>query len=650
MSFSVFSDLSFTYNATDWTVEMELFGGSAADNRLDALEATRKIGEKEINPLNPFSPTTLRLKILDKSRIVHDKILANDFEDIRVTVTEGSTTWFQGILDRVSGGDDLQRTDPELRLVFHDGRPFLRDETFEEHGRPTLLQYLWYLLTDSCRVDLATRVAIGWEDANADVSSGRSRALQHDLEWQGKEGSFYQRLSEVLRFYNLQCFQEDGKWRILHRSLRDATSFDYEERDAGGTETTGSRTPSVSISDSDWSARESGEGGEQKIKRKHFFRTGWETSVSLPDHPWTNKDFTDTTVEPVRGNTALDGWYANDTFYSSPDSQIDQGANQVVIDGTNGINASGADQAWIEQVFDRVLINSAISGADQVTFQIKGDLEVTNTNSTASREAAIAELVAINFESGTRKYWDGGWKDTQSYITVSFTEADGSSKTVDFDKQSTVGAPDVTIGNGYWTLRLRLVAEGNVDSDVAREIDVIKFASAELREYTVNADDVPHHRRLTYKTTELSSRETENLQLASGAHEVSVPDNAAGEHTRAPSPVRFLDSRQGDIKPWQQLHFDSSIDHVNRSFSASGSDWIDKMRMLDRLSQTLVKSRTQLGVIDKSKFDFRDTIDYDGKTWVPHFFEERIRSEKRLVGLMELRSDSLTGDLTIESD
>jgi len=373
MSFTTISSLSFTRNSTSWDLEFEVWNGSGSGT-LNALGGVRRTGDEKLNPMNPVLGSTLDLRLWDKSRTVHDAIVNNDLEDLRITVKKDGTIWHRGLLESIDGGDAIRNDNPELRLTFNDGLPHLKEQNWgEEQERAKLLDILHYFCTDNTRTDLDTRVVLDLQDTQADTSNGRSQALRHQLLYLIGDGNYWDALTAILRYYNMQVMQLSGKWRILHRSAR-GSSYDYEEKDSGGSVSTGSRSPSVSISDSDLKKEE----GKKPIQRPFSRAIGWITTHSRADKDWRNEKFKDDQTQTISGDTVPRGWHLPDTSIFQPSN------DQIEID-TNTFNVA-------EQIWGLVLVNETKS--DDWGYQIKGEIDINDTGATDERKVSVAEIIA----------------------------------------------------------------------------------------------------------------------------------------------------------------------------------------------------------------------------------------------------------------
>lgn len=631
MSFAKFTDVSFDAGGASWTAKIELWNGSSANNTLKLLSGCRRVGERRINPLNPVLPATLRTRIYDDGRTIHDKILNNPKSDLRITVKKGSTIWHQGLLQRVDGGETLGRSNPILRLTWNDGLPYLKTQNWNEQGRATLLKFLWYFCTDSSRTDLTTRVALAWNDTQADTSSGRSRALQHQLSRQLDEGTYWDAALQALRYYNMQVFQEDAKWRALHRSYReDGQSFDYEERDTGGTESSGSTNPTISLSDSDL-YRPQG----QEAKRRQFAVNGWRHEVQLNDTPWQNDNLTESKTD-IDGNIVPRAWHLK----NSPTYDINN--NYIEIDpGNKGINKSNT--AYAEQVFDRVLVyDEPNSTTDEITLVLEGEIDILETDETSNIGVPIAELTAINPNGQNYTLDSGGgvFSTTQTYYATSVAQSDNGTQTRSFSETVTVSAPSGESSTEWYILRLRLLSEQDPDNDLKNEVDKIRWTRADIKNYDENVErDAQRWRNgIQYSLAPVDDRETETTQIANPSHE-QTETGPSDYHPRSGGlGLRFLDSR---TSAWQFLHRNGSeANHATRSFSQSDLtiNTLEAMRLHDRYAMMPDDLLRIIAVVKRGTLDLRDTITYDSRTWVPHFIEERISNEYKEIGLTELRN------------
>jgi hypothetical protein len=617
MSFSTISSLSYTGpNGNSWALDFEIFNSAAANNTFRVLTARKTVGSEREHPLNPVLAGKLATSVYDESRTLHDRILANDNLDVRLTAKKNGTIWHRGLLDRVQNGDQVNRENPRLDLTWGDGLARLKSLSWEEGGRETLLRTLNFLLTESTRTEIPTRVAIAWEDYDAFVGDGRSQALLHDLTRQIGSGTHWDVLMQILRYYNLQCFQEDGKWYVLHRSYRDSgQSYEWEEMDADQTVSTGTTDPTASLSDADWYEKDNDE-----VRRPTLTPDGWRSSISLGNLEWFNDDFTSGSTD-VDGNDIPEGWWlAGSGKYLSSANQVE------VIPTIDGVGKSG-EPGFAERVLDKRLVNVEDAGLDRVSFKLSGELD--SKNDVGDAKVILGEI-RLRTEGG-RERWievdvtEAGFVTTnvttnRSYIkrTINLSSTTDISFSI---PEFTVSAPGVVSGDDVWWLRFRCVSEADPEGNGTDDITSVRWDNVELTEF----------------------REASDREVASGvSHDMAVQDELQTEEFSTSSdleghPGGIYYSSSQTYRRWEHLHSGSAgLTHAGRAYI---TEHAEEVRLRDRWSMMSQRLFRILGTQDVGTSSLRSTITYKSKDWVPHYRVEWINREKTKVGFTELRND-----------
>jgi len=571
-----------------------------------------------MNPLNPILPTTMRTEVYDESRIIHKKIQSNDLSDLRLTITRDGTTWFRGLLKSVDGGANVRHDNPKLRLVWNDCLPFLKSQPFRFSGRSTTLDAVTEVLSNS-RSGLDGRIALAWEDTAADTSNGRSEAFQHAHGQELQRGSQYDWLTQTAKYFNLQIFQEDGLWRIIHRSYRDASSLDYEQTDG----TTGSVSPSVSISDSDWYSGQKSEVLEESLDPKEWV-FNYETSA-----PPFNGDFQRSTTVFGGSAEAPQHWHVSST------NLFNAAENRVEIAGSNGIDTATPQE--VERPLED-LFQYDDTSRDEVTLTAKGTVVVNDTGEAGFVDVSIVRLIAVQPETGSTFYYDSGsnsWDNSSlQEITVSIEESNSGTQDRDFTRSLRIEAPSPTTAEEDFIYQVQLISEQDPDGDGNNEISEVRFDSVKFTDITRNANEDPKiPSGAGYELEGLGEEASESLSIGTVRWPGDEREALTGKIT-----LRYLDSN-GD---WRPLHYGSNANHASRSYDALKG--LDELRMRDRYAMWSRPLSQLIGVQKWSVLSLRDTISYDGKTYLPYFIDQWLRSEYRVVGLVELRNDSVTNN------
>jgi hypothetical protein len=573
-------------------------------------------GSEREHPLNPVLATKLSTSVYDESRTLHDKILNNDNLDIRITVKKNGTIWHRGLLDRVQNGDQVNRDNPRLDLTWTDGLTRLKSLSWNEEGRETLLRTLNHILTESTRIEIPVRIAIAWEDDDASVTGGRSQALLHDLTRQIGSGTYWDVLMQILRYYNCQCFQEDGRWYVLHRSYRDSgQSYDWEEMDATQSVTTGSTNPSVSLSNADWY-----EQSDDKVRRPTLTPDGWRSSISLDNVQWHNSDFS-------AGATDLDGKDVPEGWWLAGSGKHLTSSNQVeVIPTIDGVDKSG-EPGFAERVLDKRVVNQEDGGPDQVSFQLSGELD--SKNNVGDAEVILGEI-RLRAEDGRERWVEVDVTKAGALTTTITTSRSYIKRTIDLSSTTgiswsipefSINAPNVVAGDDVWWLRARCVSEADPEGNGIDDITSVRWDNFELTDF----------------------QEATGRNVPGGvSHDMPVQDELQTEEFSSssdleghPNGIYYESSQIG--RRWEHLHSGSAgFNHVGRSYI---TEHAEEMRLRDRWSMMSQKLFRIVGTQDVSTAHLRSTITYKGKDWVPHHRVEWINKSKCKVGFTELRND-----------
>lgn len=623
MSFATFADTSFDFAGNSWTVDLELKGGSSQSNDLKVLSGVRRVGDKRLNPLNPFIGSFLDLRVYDDGRVIYGKIKNNPPKDIRVTAKKNGTIWHRGLLKELNNGDEIRRSNPVLDLTFNDGLPYTKDvEWGDEQQRVELLTLLHHILTDNTRTSFPTRVALAFQDTEADTSSGRSRAFTHDLRYQSEPNRYWNVLSQTLRYYNLQVFQEGGKWRVLQRSYRDpGQSYDYEEKDSGGMITTGSRNPTVSFSDSSWLKKQGG----TPVRRPFTRPIGWKAEHTPIRGGWQNPDFELDVSLTINGTTEPLGWerIAGATAFDEANDRIE-------------IDAGDKVTTRYEQTYDQVLVETS-NDSDSLDIQFKGEIVVLDTGETGPISVGIAQLIALDPDTGTRKYYSNisnGWGNSSSNrIKAVVQESDSGTQTRSFDETVSITPPDT----GEWLIQVVLVAaSADPDSDQNLEIDKTRWDKVQAKYFQRNViENRWPYSGVSVLTKQIPDKTRESFAIGNAI----TTDQNGGLLPRMG--LLFEDGRVNELNP---LHWDSGAKHASRSVGGGNTVGLNALRLKDRHKQTSNSLFAIFGLVRDADINLRDTIKYDGRDWVPIFMRESMGSPMVRVGVIELRNDALPSD------
>jgi len=607
MSFAIIEDVSFSAGGESWTIELEQWGVSSEDRTLELGKIRRRVGSSEMAIMNPIVGGELRTEIRDEGRFLRDRIAQNSGTDFRLTIKKSSTIYHRGLLRPDLTPVPEVVDSPVLQLEWGGGLEWISGKGWDEWGRETLLSMCHYILTDSARMDLPTRVALAFEDSDADISNGRSRALQHDLERQGDGLSFREALTQVLNYYNLQLIQQGGRWHLLQRSYRESgQSYDWEEKGTSGSISSGSTDPTNSISDSDLYGKPQ-EGDESRVARRIVGQEGWELKYPLPTRKFRNPDFSETTTSSITGNTVPIGWYL------SSESLYDDGNNRIQM-------FSGDEEAT--QTWGQVIVEDD-SENDSFVVRVKGEFDMQSNNSDTN--ILNVDLVKIRLFVP---------ENTAEDITISeknVAEPDTSSKTVSFDRSVTVTPPDGIGVEDRWAVEIILSIEPDPDGDGEDEILEQRWDRAEIKEWQRNASsEARGPDSVQYVTANRADRQKQSFPIGT----VSQMEGVAQELHTADGGIRFLQSRSGE---WRPLHFDfSDMEHATRSISGE----MGEARLKDRLTQTRGEVQRLEGFMKRSTADLIDTLTYDGKDWLIHYLDETLMSEWMWIQATELTNDS----------
>lgn len=614
MAFAVFSDLSFDLYGNSWTAEVALDGGSSASNTFRLLFARRQVGSERMNPLNPFLSTRVRTSVHDEGRTIHDKIINNSKEDLRLTLKKNSTIWFRGLLREVNGGDKIRLSNPKLQLVWQDGLQTLRNKNWTEKGRVELLDLFHYILTDNTKTDLPTRVALAFNDTEADTSNGRSRALQHALDRQ-RVDTFYEALSQALRYYNCQVVQEDGKWYVLQRSYRDSSqSYSWEQKDSGGTITSGTTDPTVSISDSDW-----WESDKHSVRRSIVRAQGWELDYQYSRRGWVNPDFSEDRAHSLTGNTEPLGWVLKNAI------TFDDGNDQLKI-------TPGTDE-YAEQIWETIILNKS-STLDRFDVRIKGEVDILDTNETVTIQVDVVRVIAVKPDTASKQYRNNsGWTGSADNLSVTVQQSDNGTVTRSFDQTFDISAPGSSPSE--WIIKIQPRTGGtDPDSDSNDEVSEVRIERAEILNYEkVTPEGYSLPPGIRYLTDKQADRESEGSQIGTVSNRSS--QFASVLETRNFGGIWFLDLTSGE---WQLLHTNSEMEHAGRGYT---SDKMGILRLNDRHAMFSSDLTRFIGLQKPSTAKIRDTIVYDSKDLLVHYVDESIGKSRWLIGVTELKNDSI---------
>lgn len=576
MAYETFASTTFDSGGASWEVTLEEEDGTSAQNALAVTGCTRVVGDPQLNPLNPFLRAEVDIRIWDEGRVVWSRLNSALPGSIRLTIKKGGTVWHRGQLRDFNRQAPIRHDNPELELTFDDGLNQLSGGDSYSASRADLLQFFDSTL-DVTGVDLEPRVALAFRDTEQSTAVGRSQGQLLDGKFQSG-GSEKDALSKVLRFYNLQLFQEEGLWRILQRSYRDAgQSYTYEERD--GVQTiSGSRDPTVSadghIAEKDSPAIEGFVGP-----------LGWQQEISTRDRELVFGDVTFTA-----GST-------------------------ITAEGTWGKAPKQAGEV------------------DTFEYKIEGEVKVNDTNETGSVTIEIAELRALDPTSGSLYYYDptansgsGGWTQTQTPLKATVPE--GLAVTTEpFSLTETV---NTLPGFGEWVISLELMApKRDPDGDLNDEIAEITFDTASVFNFerNVTGKDLPADGRALTTTAQSRRTISESLGL--------WPIEVAGQ-TFPTAGVEFRDARTGG--EFSPLHLDSEAEHVSR---ALGTENFALLRLYDRYAQTAAPMHRFVGYVERSRVKMRDTVQYDGRQYVPIYRKDDITTERVEMAFAELLNENV---------
>lgn len=628
MSFATFASLDFTARGESWTADIELWNGTSASNTFQLLSGSRRVGDPRMNPLNPFLASVLHTKIFDKDRLIHDKILNNDLSDIRITIKKGGTIWHRGVLTDVRGGEAIRMDSPELRLVWSSGLPCLKESALDEQGRDTLLEGCFQFV-DTCSMDLPLRMAIAWAHGDTNTSNRRrSTSWQIQYEHQLRNGSKWEALSQLLREYNMQILQEDGKWRALHRSYRTGT-YDWEQRETGGSTSTGSRDPLVTLTDSDWRSKNDNE----PVRRETVRATSWEQTYELGGTDWLNDDFTSASTD-IDGNTVPEGWRLHGSL-----TTFDEANDDVEVFSGEGIDTS--DPAFVEQIWSKVIVEDSVDNtADSFTLRVKGEIDINDTNETGTVTVPVAEVAAKVADPDSVVYGNeaANWTSSKQYVKTTVNESDSGTATRTFDTSVTFDAPSLSAGVNETYIRLRLVTQADPDGDGNNEVNSTRFQIANIR--TLRRKTAQEHRpadRATYSYVSAGGNQSERSRIGPAKQPSQLEPETSNPHCG----LRYYDSGNGRF----ELLDEEAVSHATLSIS----DALDVVRLEDKYAQQSTKLFRIRGILPTSALNARDTAKYAGRKWVPTYIKEWIRKENMEVALTELRTDSVPADLVSTS-
>lgn len=640
MAYTSIASLSFKARGTDWRVDFEVKGASSASNTFRVLDGERKLGEREMSTFNPILPARLTMNVYDESRTLHDKILSKKNSEIAVTVkydTTGNgtpdTIWHTGKLDRVRGGDIINHDNPQLNLVWDDGLPSLKGQDWTETGRPNLLETLTHILgkTD---LGLPCRVALAFAHTDTDTTAvRRSKAWQVDLDRQSAE-TYWEALSGLLREYNLQLFQIDGKYRAIQRSYRGAT-YEWEERDQQGNETTGSRSPVVSLADSDLAET------RNPVKRPPVPPHGWGQNYKFTSLPYRNSDFTDDRTEAVRGATVPVGWYLSPDWSQNSGLNFSTSGDYLRLDpGSWGVNQTTS--AYAEQIWDQVLMNAQETTVrDRFSMEFDLEVDVNDTNQTDTTDVPIAEVAVLKTD-GTIRYLDQTgsappgairtWTSGQSYVKAAVTQSASGSATRTFNFGFEAEVPSVA-GNTseQFYLRVRLVGERDPDTDGLSEAATIRWNKVRVYNFKPGSNERPIS-GVGYSAQSDGSLRAEPSAI--GSAEPKQPENIEVPRDGVFNPGCGLRYRDTTASSWALVDA-GNINHANRAISAP----LGEARIQDRYDQHQRQIFRIIGGVEPDTLAFYETAQYESSKWVPHYLSERLRTQYREIGVTELRQD-----------
>ena len=588
MAFQTFTTFSFTDEGASWDVELALDGGTSATNTTPVTDLVRRVGDPQLNPLEPILKASLDLSLFDKGRVVSSRIRNNAMSDIQVTVKRDGTIWHRGILQSVNGGDVIRYDNPGLQLTFDDGTGRLQGQGAND-SKADLLQTVDSALGVSGS-DLPVRVALAFNDTKQDLTIPRAQGQQIVGEQVLDDGKIFESLERVLRYYNLQMFQEDGKWRCLQRSYRDSgQSYEWAEQD-GATVTNGARNPTNSFSDTDWFAP-SGASKESLVRSVKVPPIGWSRSLSRREEELSFS----TTLIAGGSISRLETW------------------------STVPVGQSGSD--------------------DTFQFKIEGTADILDTNESGTFDVDIGQLMAVDPDLGDRYYWDISnqtWTTTPTQITLTFSEATADT-TVSWNLTGDITAQP---GFGGFIIEVEFIPPPtDPDGDGLNELDSVSVDKALLQDLTENTDaNVRPSDRVTLRTNGPGRQISEELGISVAS---------AGGSLWPHGGLFFKDSSSGDFII---QHFDSDAEHATRSIGGANVG-LDELRLRDRLTQTLTSMRRIEGLVKSTRVKLRDTIQYDGSDFLLVYSKHRVGDGVKEVAALELLNESLpsTPILTEES-
>jgi hypothetical protein len=388
-------------------------------------------------------------------------------------------------------------------------------------------------------------------------------------------------MSELLRYYNLQLFQEDGKWRCLQRSYRDSgQSYEFAES-TGSSVSSGSRDPTVSLSDSDWLAPPSQREGESYVRNVNVSPYGWARAIRRRER---------------------------DLSFSAS------------FNAGGGISSS---RRWST-------VPTGESGNDDTfDLRLEGTADINDTGETGNFDAEIARLIAIKPSTGDRYYWDSinGWGTSQTSITVTLEEHPAAT-TVSWSVSHTV-SQQPAFGGAIIVLELT-APSADPDGDGKFELDSIDINTAALQGLKRNADaDKRPAEEVKLRTTSGGQEVSEDLSLSSAD---------AGNSTWPHGALFFKDSSSGNFIT---QHFGSGAEHATRSLGGGRNATMDELRLRDRLAQTLSSLRRIEGYIRAGNAKLRDTIQYDGSDFLLTFLKHEVGKTISEVAALELANENL---------
>lgn len=650
MAYTSVAQFSFDARGASWTVDFEVSGAASASNTFrmvwdkngQEVPQTRRLGTEKIHPFNPILPAVLETTIWDESRTIHDYIEANKDDDIAITVKKGGTIWHTGFLDRVKGGDRVDHSNPALRLVWNDGLPRLKNIDFDKQGRDTLLDALFHVI-DQAGLGLPVRVALAWKHQNTDLTTSpanrRSLAWQIDFANQVESGSYWDVLSQLLRHYNLQIFQEDGRWYVLHRSYRGG-SYDWEELSSQtGSVSTGSTSPVVTVANSDWRGKGSAGSGDP-VRRPPIPPQGWAQNYGLMrGSRWQNEDFTSDSTSPFDQDMPT-GWW----LYGGQNVNHDRANDDVEVFSGGGIDTS--DPAYAEQLLNEIVVaDNGNSTYDQFQIRVKGEFDVLSTGETGTVDVPVLQVMArqgeptvlhsVN-EQGTWSTSSGPFAGDVTYVKIQDVPENNSGTTnvETFDQTFTFEAPSLDTGVEEYFIQVRLITQADPDGDTNNEINATRFQVVHVKNFKRNVTDDQRPRRgITYRASSVGNVKAEPSEIGS----VEQFATKVGFRQTASNPsagIRYYDDTLGR---WELLDHEF-VAHASRTFNNNS---LGRARLEDRFDQHQRKMSRIIGYLPVTALNFRDSVDYDGDTWTPNFVEERIRKPDRKVGIAQLRSDGV---------